>query len=101
MASNDRPDPMEILGQLFQAITGGVPAQQAAGDAWRRATEPRPAAKPSAEQQRENLAFALAERAVTALEDIALNTAAIRQRLGGADILNPVNKPAARPDPFD
>ena len=37
--------------------------------------------EPSAEQQRENLTFALATRAVEALEDLALNVAAIRQRL--------------------
>ena len=37
--------------------------------------------EPSAGQQRENLTFALATRAVEALEDLALNVAAIRQRL--------------------
>jgi hypothetical protein len=37
--------------------------------------------EPSAEEQRENLTFALATRAVEALEDLALNVAAIRQRL--------------------
>jgi hypothetical protein len=37
--------------------------------------------EPSSEQQRENLTFALATRAVEALEDLALNVAAIRQRL--------------------
>ena len=37
--------------------------------------------EPSPEQQRENLTFALATRAVEALEDLALNVAAIRQRL--------------------
>jgi len=37
--------------------------------------------EPSAERQRENLTFALATRAVEALEDLALNVAAIRQRL--------------------
>ena len=36
---------------------------------------------PSAEEQRENLTFALATRAVEALEDLALNVAAIRQRM--------------------
>ena len=35
----------------------------------------------SAKEQRENLTFALATRAVEALEDLALNVAAIRQRL--------------------
>jgi hypothetical protein len=37
--------------------------------------------QPSPEEQRENLTFALATRAVEALEDLALNVAAIRQRL--------------------
>jgi hypothetical protein len=37
--------------------------------------------EPSAREQRENLTFALATRAVEALEDLALNVAAIRQRL--------------------
>ena len=37
--------------------------------------------EPSAEERRENLTFALATRAVEALEDLALNVAAIRQRL--------------------
>jgi hypothetical protein len=37
--------------------------------------------EPSPEEQRENLTFALATRAVEALEDLALNVAAIRQRL--------------------
>ena len=37
--------------------------------------------EPSADKQRENLTFALATRAVEALEDLALNVAAIRQRL--------------------
>ena len=36
-------------------------------------------------QQRENLTFALATRAVEALEDLALDVAAIRQRLERMD----------------
>jgi hypothetical protein len=60
-------------------------------EATRRAREsftrerPGPSARrhrePSADEQRENLTFALATRAVEALEDLALNVAAIRQRL--------------------
>jgi hypothetical protein len=42
---------------------------------------PRRTREPSPEEQRENLTFALATRAVEALEDLALNVAAIRQRL--------------------
>ena len=41
--------------------------------------------EPSAGRQRENLTFALATRAVEALEDLALNVAAIRQRLERLD----------------
>ena len=41
--------------------------------------------EPSTERQRENLSFALATRAVEALEDLALNVAAIRQRLERTD----------------
>jgi len=83
MAGNDRPDPAEFIQQLMrmasEAFGGGGASSPA--DVWRKATEPKPAAEPTAAQQRENLTFALATRAVEALEDIALNTAAIRQRL--------------------
>ena len=48
-----------------------------------REPEGRPRADP--ERQRENLTFALATRAVEALEDLALNVAAIRQRLERTD----------------
>jgi hypothetical protein len=41
--------------------------------------------EPSPARQRENLTFALATRAVEALEDLALNVAAIRQRLERTD----------------
>jgi hypothetical protein len=83
--SNDRPDPMELLQQFMGSLFGGQSGGGSGFDVWARATDqPKPKVKePSADQQRENLAFALAERAVTALEDIALNTAAIRQLLRG------------------
>ena len=48
--------------------------------------------EPSAEEQRENLTFALATRAVEALEDLALNVAAIRQRM---ERTAPPGKPAS------
>ena len=48
-------------------------------EATRSARESR--ASPAPSEQRENLTFALATRAVEALEDLALNVAAIRQRL--------------------
>jgi hypothetical protein len=62
-------------------------------DPWAEATRrprehpetPRGNREPSAERQRENLTFALATRAVEALEDLALNVAAIRQRLERTD----------------
>jgi hypothetical protein len=63
----------ELLGQA--AGSGGL------DDVWARATDPGKKTEPSKSEQRENLAFALAGRAVTALEDIALNVAAVRQRL--------------------
>jgi len=53
-------------------------------DPWAEATRSARSSRvrePSAEEQRENLTFALATRAVEALEDLALNVAAIRQQL--------------------
>ena len=82
---SDRPDPSEFLAmaqrmlrELFGDTLGG--SDEPWAEATRSAREPR-AREPSAEQQRENLTFALATRAVEALEDLALNVAAIRQRL--------------------
>lgn len=82
--SQDRPDPMEILGMLMSAFGGGKSADSP-GDVWRRATEPK-TETPKADAK--NDALVLAHRAVVALEDISLNTAAIRQ------ILTP-DKPAS------
>ena len=50
--------------------------------------------EPSPERQRENLTFALATRAVEDLEDLALNVAAIRQRLERLDAHGPAPGPA-------
>jgi hypothetical protein len=82
MASN-RPDPQDflemaqrMLRQLFDDRRGD---DEPWGDATRQAARRNP--EPSPEEQRENLTFALATRAVEALEDVALNVAAIRQRL--------------------
>jgi hypothetical protein len=99
MATN-RPDPgdflamaQQMLRQLFEPRDEGDDARGGDdlwGDATRRWKEsfgrertetPRRHREPSAEEQRENLTFALATRAVEALEDLALNVAAIRQRL--------------------
>ena len=81
MAGNG-PDPREfleraqrMLGELFGE---GGRATGRGDDPWADATRRR---EPSAAEQRENLTFALATRAVEALEDLALNVAAIRQRL--------------------
>ena len=82
MASN-RPDPQDflemaqrMLRQLFDDRRGD---DEPWGDATRQAARRNP--EPSPAEQRENLTFALATRAVEALEDVALNVAAIRQRL--------------------
>jgi len=82
------------------------------GDATRRWREsfsrerteaPRRHREPSADEQRENLTFALATRAVEALEDLALNVAAIRQRLErtGPPKDAPSDRDGARPDVGD
>ena len=84
MATNG-PDPSEflekaqrMLRELFGDPGGG---EEPWGAATRRAQAPHGNREPSAERQRENLTFALATRAVEALEDLTLNVAAIRQRL--------------------
>src|SRR3954454_7200411 len=85
----DRPDPgefLEMAQRMLREMFGG-PRSDAEpwADATRRPGErsaiPQGNREPSAERQRENLTFALATRAVEALEDLALNVAAIRQRL--------------------
>jgi hypothetical protein len=80
---SDRPDPSEFLAQaqkMLRQLFGD--AQEEDADPWARATRSaRVSREPSPEEQRENLTFALATRAVEALEDLALNVAAIRQRL--------------------
>ncbi len=91
--ANDRPDPgefLELAQRMLRELFGGP---RNADDPWAEATR-RPgerseisqgAREPSVERQRENLSFALATRAVEALEDLALNVAAIRQRLERTD----------------
>jgi len=80
---SDRPDPGDFLAQaqrMLRELFGDQHGEDE--EPWAAATRsPRGARGPSAEQQRENLTFALATRAVEALEDLALNVAAIRQRL--------------------
>ncbi len=91
--ATDRPDPgefLELAQRMLRELFGGP---RNADDPWADATR-RPLEgseilqgdrEPSVERQRENLSFALATRAVEALEDLALNVAAIRQRLERTD----------------
>jgi hypothetical protein len=81
---SDRPDPGEFFSQaqrMLRELFGDMRGDEEPwAEATRSARESR-AKPPSPEQQRENLTFALGTRAVEALEDLALNVAAIRQRL--------------------
>ena len=88
MATN-RPDPgdfLELAQRMLRELFGETRSDE---EPWAEATR-RPLERsattygsrgPGPEQQRENLTFALATRAVEALEDLVLNVAAIRQRL--------------------
>jgi hypothetical protein len=90
---NDRPDPgefLEMAQRMLRELFGSPSRQDDEGEEepWAEATRRGRESyfrerhrEPSAERQRENLTFALATRAVEALEDLALNVAAIRQRL--------------------
>jgi hypothetical protein len=82
--TSDRPDPSEFLAAAQRMLRELFGDTRTDDDPWAEATrsarESRPQ-PPSPEQQRENLTFALATRAVEALEDLALNVAAIRQRM--------------------
>ena len=91
--ANDRPDPgefLELAQRMLRELFGGPRSDD---EPWAEATRrPRERSEilqgdrePSADQQRENPTFALATRAVEALEDLALNVAAIRQRLERMD----------------
>ena len=77
MAGNG-PDPGEFLERAQRLLRDLFADSRADDDPWGRATRHH---EPSSGAQRENLTFALATRAVEALEDLALNVAAIRQRL--------------------
>ena len=89
MASN-RPDPGEFFDLAQRMLRELFGDQRNENEPWAEATR-RPRETPqgnrelSGERQRENLTFALATRAVEALEDLALNVAAIRQRLERTD----------------
>ena len=88
MASN-RPDPGEFFDMAQRMLRELFSGSESDDEPWAEATraprERSAVAQPSAERQRDNLTFALATRAVEALEDLALNVAAIRQRLERID----------------
>ena len=79
---SDRPDPSDFIAQAQRMLRELFGDARSDEEPWAEATRSaREARGPSPEEQRENLTFALATRAVEALEDLALNVAAIRQRL--------------------
>jgi hypothetical protein len=94
MAANG-PDPREFLDMAQRMLRQLFDDRRGDDEPWADAT--RPAARrhpePSAEEQRQNLTFALATRAVEALEDVALNVAAIRQRLERTGSEPPAGRP--------
>jgi hypothetical protein len=91
--ANNGPDPAEFLERAQRMIRDLFGELRSSDDPWGEVTRrfgdrsaPPPGHhEPSATEQRENLTFALATRAVEALEDLALNVAAIRQRLERVD----------------
>jgi hypothetical protein len=82
---SDRPDPSDFLAlaqRMLRELFGEARGDTRDEEPWAEATRSaREFHGPTAERQRENLTFALATRAVEALEDLALNVAAIRQRM--------------------
>ena len=92
MATN-RPDPGEFLELAQRMLRELFGDPRSDDEPWAEATRPpherselsQGSREPSAKRQRENLTFALGTRAVEALEDLALNVAAIRQRLERMD----------------
>jgi hypothetical protein len=92
MASNG-PDPREFLEQAQRMLRELFGEPRGSEEPWAAATRRR---EPSPEERRENLTFALATRAVEALEDLALNVAAIRQRLERTDPPASADRPAKR-----
>jgi hypothetical protein len=91
--ATDRPDPGEFLEYAQRMLRELFSAPASGSDPWAEATRRSRERsgvlpgdrEPSPGEQRENLTFALATRAVEALEDLALNVAAIRQRLERTD----------------
>jgi hypothetical protein len=103
--ASDRPDPGEFFDlaqrMLRELFSGAGNEDEPWAEATRRPRErpetPRGNRELSPERQRENLTFALGTRAVEALEDLALNVAAIRQRLERMD----PQPPGAQPEDED
>ena len=91
--ATSRPDPgdfLELAQRMLRELFGerrsdDEPWAEATRRPFERSETTQGSRGPSPEQQRENLTFALATRAVEALEDLVLNVAAIRQRLERAD----------------
>jgi uncharacterized membrane protein YccC len=82
------PDPSEFLERAQRMLRELFGDPGGTGEPWAEATRTESARghrEPTPERQRENLTFALGTRAVEALEDLALNVAAIRQRLERMD----------------
>ena len=93
--ATDRPDPgdfLELAQRMLRELFGNPPGEN---DPWAAATRQARERhhEPSADERRENLTFALATRAVEALEDLALNVAAIRQRLERTAVESPERSP--------
>jgi hypothetical protein len=91
--ATERPEPGEFLELAQRMLRELFGTPRSDDEPWADATR-RPGQRSavphgnpelSAERQRDNLTFALATRAVEALEDLALNVAAIRQRLERMD----------------
>jgi len=83
MASN-RPDPGDFIEQAQRLLRQLFDNPRETDEPWAEATREAPrrtTREPSRGQRREHRTFALGPRAVEALEDVALNVAAIRQRL--------------------
>ena len=85
------PDPAEFMEKaqrMLRELFGEGGSSAGGSEPWGEATRAearRAHREPTPERQRENLTFALATRAVEALEDLALNVAAIRQRMERTD----------------
>jgi hypothetical protein len=91
--ATDRPDPGEFIEMAQRMMRQLFGDNRSDEEPWASTADPRQESsqsrksgrEPSPQEQRENLTFALATRAVEALEDVALNVAAIRQRLERLD----------------